>query len=238
MINTYFDKIYVINLKKDISKRNKISELFKKHNIDFTFFDATYGYDKPYLIDYNNYCKNMELLNKKKLIKNPGALGYLLTWKNILKTAINNKYEKILCFDDDVILDNDFNNKFNNFITKVESNNKNWKIINLGASQHVWKFIDLNKAQLNNWYRAVSYTDGSFAIGLHKSVFQQILNDIENPILPFDSGAICNIYKLYPNDNYVAYPNIVVADLYAGEINKKDNIEKFILLLKWNNFNK
>lgn len=237
MINSYFDKIYVINLKKDANKKSKIEEMFKKYNIAFEFYNAEYGYNEPYITKFNKYVTNCRINNTRINIKNAGAWGYLETWKNILTTSINNKYDKILCFDDDVILSNEFNNKFEKTIKQIDNINPNWKIVNLGASQHVWKFIDLTKATSQGYYNAVPYTDGSFAIAINKTVFNELLIELNKFNNPFDSGAVSNIYKKYPKDNYVIYPNIVIADLRSGEINKKDNIELFTKRLKWDLFN-
>ena len=224
-INFYFSKIFVINLKKDTSKRQDIIEKFGKYNINFEFVDAVYGYDKPHIDNYKN------LKNKK--FKNPGAFGYMETWKKILIDCINNNYNRILCFDDDVMLCNNFNKKFCKYIESI--NNDFWKILNLGVSQYVWKDIDMNKTVSKNWYHPPFDTDGSFAIGINKYIFKELYDDLIKYDNVFDTGPLRNIYKKYPKYNYVAYPNLVIADLFKSEINKVSERQAIdqINIYKW-----
>ena len=73
----------------------------------------------------------------KKMIPSLGAFGYLQTWINILNLSKEKSYKNILVFDDDIIFDTNFELKVNHFLKIF----KNFKIINLGVSQHVWKNI-------------------------------------------------------------------------------------------------
>ena len=94
ILNVIFDKIFVINLEKDIYKKNNIIDKFINLNINFSFFDAVNGYETTEIIKaYNNY-KNKpfdwegshryERDRQKKMIPSLGAYGYLQTWINIL----------------------------------------------------------------------------------------------------------------------------------------------------------
>jgi len=48
-----------------------------------------------------------------------GAYGLVLTHLNILDDAINNDYENILIFEDDIMFVDNFNTKFNEFIVPL-----------------------------------------------------------------------------------------------------------------------
>lgn len=229
-INYYFDKIFVINLKKDTIKRSNIIKSFSQYNINFEFIDAIYGYDEPYASKYKIY-KNNDT-NDRHLICSEGAWGYLETWKMILESCIKHNYFRILCFDDDVILKDDFMNKFINFAQTIDQVNPNWKIINLGASEYNWSNISIKSATDAGWYHPVT-TDGSFAIGISNQVYSIILKELEKFDCSFDSGAIKHIYKMYPKDNFIAFPNIAIADLFLGEINKRKDPLVHMKLLKW-----
>lgn len=228
-INFYFDKIFVLNLKKDIVKRNKIIDQFSKYNIVFEFIDAAYGYDEPYISKYK--------ANKKSNIKNPGAYGYMESWKIVLEKSIFEQYQRILCFDDDIILCNDFNNKFMEYIKKIDVVAPLWKVLNLGVSQYIWTDVNVENATKNGWYSVPVSTDGSFACGVDSGIFVELLSDLNKFSYVFDSGCLRNIYKKYPNQCFVAFPNIAVADLALSEINKRTNIDRYIDTFKWNLFN-
>jgi Glycosyltransferase family 25 (LPS biosynthesis protein). len=62
ILNNFFDKIYVINLKESLDRKNHIIQEFKKNNIfNYEFFDATH-FNEPSV---------SELLNSPKVISFP-----------------------------------------------------------------------------------------------------------------------------------------------------------------------
>lgn len=202
-LNDIFDKIFVINLKKDIIKKEKILQQFNEHKIDFEFLDAVYGYDEPYLSEFN----------QNKILKSPGEYGYLQSWKKILEISIREKYKKILVFDDDVILLGNFEEKAKIFFDSIS---KNWKVINLGVSE----FNRFSLLQIcNNYYHPIINTSGSFAFGVDSSIFNELLESVIKFDAAFDTKPLENIYQKYYNECFVCYPNIVVANLLSGEIN-------------------
>ena len=140
ILNVIFDKIFVINLKKDIYKRNNIIHKFKNLNINFSFFEGINGYQNDNIIKQYNLYKNKpfdwkdshryERDRQKKMIPSLGAFGYLQTWINILNLSKEKSYKNILVFDDDIIFDKNFELKVDKFLKKI----KNFKIINLNMN--------------------------------------------------------------------------------------------------------
>ena len=141
ILNVIFDKIFVINLKKDIYKRNNIIHKFKNLNINFSFFEGINGYQNDNIIKQYNLYKNKpfdwegshryERDRQKKMIPSLGAFGYLQTWINILNLSKEKSYKNILVFDDDIIFDKNFELKVDKFLKKI----KNFKIINLNMNK-------------------------------------------------------------------------------------------------------
>jgi len=234
-LNVIFDEIFVINLEKDIYKRNNIIDKFKKLNISFKFFNAVNGYENKEIIKAFNDYKNKpfdwegshkyEQERKKKMIPSLGAYGYLQTWINILYLAKEKSYKKIMVFDDDVIFDNDFEIKVNKFFSKIE----NFKIISLGVSQHIWKNIVIN----DNYYHPIEFTDGSFAIGIDETLYDELLDDCLKYNISFDSGPVRSIYIKYKEECYISYPNIVIADLSSSDISTSRNMIEYSNKFKW-----
>ena len=241
ILNVIFEEIFVINLEKDVYKRNSIIDKFKKLNISFKFFDAVNGYETTEIVKaYNDY-KNKpydwegshkyEKERKKKMIPSLGAYGYLQTWINILNLAKEKCYKNILVFDDDVIFDNDFENKVNKFFSNIE----NFKIVSLGVSQHIWKNIVIN----DNYYHPIEFTDGSFAIGVDETIYDELLDDCLKYNISFDSGPVRSIYIKYKSDCYISYPNIVIADLSSSDISGSRSMIEYSNKFRWylENFN-
>lgn len=240
IINDIFDLVFVINRENDIFKRKTINEKFLKTNIKFQFIKAIDGYKEPILSKYSSYknkpsnwegAHKYEIERGRKMIPSAGAYGYLESWLKVLITAKSKKYKKILVFDDDIIFDNNFEEKAKKFFDNIS---KNFKIAALGVSQHNWNNIVYD----NYFYNPIVYTDGSFALGIDCSIFDELINSIRNYNISFDSGPIRSIYEKYKNECFIAYPNLVIADVSTSSISGSRNMKETSAKFKWqiNNF--
>ena len=235
--NDIFKNVFVINLKSDHHKKKIINLKFKDANIKYKLFNAVDGMDEPYLTEYKKYKKKchdwvgshyLERRLKKKVIRSPGAYGYLKTWEKIILYAINNKLSKICVFDDDVLIDNFFHEKFNKFINNI---NNNWLVINLGSTQHVWSDVKIFKNQ--NYYFTPTKTDGSFAVCLRYPIYEILLKNIRLFNCAFDSGAMRYLFQNYPQYCYTLYPALVIADVTTSSIGSNRNLFDFSKKIKW-----
>lgn len=239
MLNNLYDKIFVLNLKKDKIKRKHMKEKLDKLNINFDFFDAINGKNSPYFEKYNEYkikpvgyegCHINEKIYRNKMIRSPGAWGYIETWVKLLEYVIKMKYKNIVVFDDDVIFDDNFDNKLLECTSNIDI--KDTKIVLFGASQH--EQYNIHFSESKGYYYPPVYTDGSFASGIDSSVFQELLDHIKKRDCSVDSGAFREIYKKYPNECYVVYPNIIIADVSESSIsNGRQNIFDSAKKLRW-----
>jgi len=246
-INTYFDKIYVINLKKRVDRRISVVEKLAKQNIDFEIVDAVDGYSNDVIKEYQQYAQRpvgepgshkLEKLYNFKLIESPGAWGYLKTYEKILSEAKNKDYKRILCFDDDILLHKEFNTQFDEFIAKI---NDDWKLIYLGATQHNWtmpkslRYINQKKEEYNieEPFYLPRETDGSFAIGIDASIYDLLLSEVRKFNAPFDSGPLRTINENYQDKCFVAQPNLVIADVSDSDIRQGRNQYELAEKLKW-----
>jgi GR25 family glycosyltransferase involved in LPS biosynthesis len=212
--NTYFDQIYVLNLKKRSDRWNKVkSRLDSLSILNYKRFIAIDGSQEPHISEWTRYSKT-SLNNyekkylKQKAITSPGCLGVLKSMKRILRDAKNNGFSRILIFEDDVIFHKKFLSEFNRIVTGIGS----WKLLYLGASQHRWpKEMDINSDQ--KWYNPIGNTMGAFGVGIHESVYDEIIRQINKWELPFDTGPLCYIQKHNKGRCYVLKPNLVIADV-------------------------
>ena len=98
-------KIYVINLRKDKTRRSYIKTLFKKHKINYS------------LIIVDKFCyKSNE--DKLKFRLNEAVLGCVLSHLWCLKNAVFSGYEQFIIFEDDIIFHKNFTNLFANIMSK------------------------------------------------------------------------------------------------------------------------
>lgn len=229
IVGQYFDKIYLVNLRSYAERR--ISSVFhlSRNGIAAEVIEAVNGYvgntykkyceyeKKPLgsMVRYSSYNDN-EIKRGGKYISSPGAYGYLATYINIISNAAKKGYRRILILEDDIMLVNEFAAKFQRFMGLIS---KDWKIIQLGASQYNWLGIDEGVADRNGYYHPVPIdTCGSFAIGIDCSVYDEMLTAASSYEAPFDHLPMGELYSKYNDLCYVAYPNIVVPDVSDSSI--------------------
>ena len=218
-INYYFDKIYVLNMEKDIEKRNRIINLFNKVNINnYEIFNAIDGKsDKNLKKKYENYSKipftEREMKLGRKLIGSVGVLANLISVKKIILDAKKNNYKRILFLEDDIIIHKNFNGLFTEITSKLEDD---WKLLYLGIQNNI-----TNNIIMDNIYDCNGENlSGGWAFGLDSSVYDEIINECKKEDLPFDSGPLYYVRRNYPKQSLVMYPNLVICDTSSSSIRK------------------
>jgi len=228
-VNTYFDRIYVINLRRRQNKLIEIIQKLKRLNIKAEIIEAVDGYISPHIDEYETYKNNplglenahqKEILEKRKLIYSPGVWGHLKSNRLILEDSIAKGYQRILILEDDVVFIKDFHREFAKFARILSG--KEWRFIYLGASQHCWEIPDCivysDKSvteydPIQPYYHPLQ-TVGSFALAIHQSQFRSIIDKIDEMNCPFDWIYKCS-FKYLSKECYVAQPNLIIAD--SGE---------------------
>ncbi|ELU2843165.1 TPA: glycosyltransferase family 25 protein, partial [Escherichia coli] len=99
--------IYIVSLKRDIERRNKINDVFHRLNINFDFFDAIDAKDP----------QNKEIIDKMRLSgvgaeMTDGEIACTLSHQLIYKDMIDKNIEWAVILEDDVIV----NEKFKKFL--------------------------------------------------------------------------------------------------------------------------
>lgn len=113
-LNTYFDRIFIINLKKDTNKKNKILKYLQILNIrNYEFIEAVNGSDQNIIDEYNKISKKglitlWEKKYQKKHLSNSKELGCLLSHLKILEIAKKRNYKRWLHLEDDIIIHKGF----------------------------------------------------------------------------------------------------------------------------------
>lgn len=243
-LNQYFDHIYVVNLKHKVADRLKTATHLKKHGVDFEIFEATNGYEGEPLDKYNEYSKrkpgNLKRYsdyNEKEIewgtlyISSAGAMGYIYTYLRILRDAKEKGYKRFLILEDDVFLSNEFENKFYKFTKIID---KDWKILQLGASQYGWGSVNLTEAGEKGFYVARGMdTKGSFAIAYDSSIIDELIEAQSSFEAPFDHLPMAELYERYLGKCFVAYPYIILPDVSDSSIRGKRCQYQHSKRMKW-----
>lgn len=119
--------IFIINLKKDIERREHMEELCNQYNLQYQFTDAIYGKN----LDKDTISK---IYNKEESIRKfgreltKGELACVLSHINIYKHIVENDISKAFIFEDDIQIEKDFP-------TLMQSINKfpnDWELVLFG----------------------------------------------------------------------------------------------------------
>jgi GR25 family glycosyltransferase involved in LPS biosynthesis len=124
-LDSYFDKIYYINLKKDVARNESILKQFREFNItNFKRIEGTVLETVPDHYYWRNF--NERFLNEKYIL---GSLGCRHSHLKIMDDALDNNYNQILIFEDDIVFTQDPNKLLANNINNLSS----WDMIYFGG---------------------------------------------------------------------------------------------------------
>lgn len=162
-LNKFVDEIYVINLERRKDRLEHIRNQFEKLNINFKRFNAVDG--------------------KHEGIT--GAVGCLRSHLGVIRHAISKGHQRIAIFEDDVILCDDFSDRFEYYSKNVPND---WEVMYLGCG-YIWGIKPT--ISVPPYIFSVHSCHGCFAMILDNKngFFQKILN-IATP----EKKAIDNYY--------------------------------------------
>jgi glycosyltransferase involved in cell wall biosynthesis/GR25 family glycosyltransferase involved in LPS biosynthesis len=246
-LNTLFDHVYVLNLGRRIDRRIEMIQKLKKYQIQAEIVEAVDGYTPDNQEEFYEYYRKpvgsegshpLEHSLRKKLLASPGAWGYLKTWRNVLLDAKKNHYRNFVCFDDDILFHKDFESRLAEAMDHIP---QDWKVIYLGASQYLWKVpehLDHPSAYKDKPADAPYYhplkTDGSFAMVIEASIYDELLEQIAPMNCAFDSGPLRSMLEKYNRQCFVLTPNLVIADVNQSDIMVDREQEKMAVKVRWN----
>ena len=102
-LNTAVDRVYVINMDKDSDRLARFDAQMRKHKIAYTRVPGIVGAELKYEESLSGFCNRF---------CTAGMKGCALSHRSVWEDAIKNRYDNIAIFEDDAILDDDFNAKF------------------------------------------------------------------------------------------------------------------------------
>ncbi len=216
-VNAVFDAVFVINLPADQARLAHVAEMLTEHGIEFERFTATDGYDPQFDGEWERYSTSglqlpREQYTGQRLLESRGALGYLKTMQRLITEAQRRSLRTILVLEDDIMLHKRFAQLFADAWPDLP---EDWKLVYLGSAQ-----VDRAKAVPvgDHLYRPGAMANGSYAVAMHSSVFDQALAAIARFDWPFDAGALREINASYPSQTFAIDPPLIIADVSQSAI--------------------
>ena len=195
--NEYFDEIYCINLDRRPDRFHSAWSQFNKFGMYVKRFPA---------IDKHNLENNGKIMT--------GELGCLLSHMNVVKKCRDNKSEKVLIFEDDVMLRNDFWNVFERNIAKIPE----WDMIFLGGN-HVGGL-----EQIDEEIFKMKHSFCTHAYVLPRKTYDVLISNWEKLDKPSDVTTAemheqYNCYVIKPSGESLAWQKTNFSDIQEGFCN-------------------
>lgn len=183
------DKIYLINMKNATNRKQHFLDEIERESIEkskIEFFEAIDGQTHNYTEKELRMFKNANFIDKEHLC---GCVGNQLSHYYVMKDMIQKKYEKIIVFQDDVMLRCNFVKYCNDILNNC--NDVKYEVIWIGLHKEAYlsHFVPLN---INGNYDK-TYIDYKINEYMCK------LNDTTNPC------SLAYIITLEGAKNYVEY---------------------------------
>jgi len=225
LINTFFNKIFIINLDDRKDRWQQCLDLFKKYNI--TNYERFSAISPIYKDIPKNYYNNL-IVNQTEWYVT-GAVGCKLSHYNIIKIAKDRNYDNFLVLEDDFTIEesiDDFHQKMNNVIKLLiekQNNNinsdeiKNWDMLYLGGN-------NLDKPiQIYNCIHKALKINTTHAYAMNKSIYQKCLDD-----MLICGTEVDDFYKTHIQKKHnvlCIYPSLMkqresVSDIFKGSVMK------------------
>lgn len=226
------DAVFVLNLEADVRKWADAAAALARHGVRAERFPAVNGNHPEHVAAWRRYADEglvlpIEKQIGRRLIASPGAWGYLLTMRALLKQAVERRLHRIMIFDDDVLL----HHGFGDLLSEVQYElPPQWRIVYLGCTQKDWSRTQEYSQHL---YRPGVAVNGSFAYLLDASTFPDLLERIDRFDWPFDSGPLTSVAQAAPEQTFVARPHLAVADVSTSDIRAPRDLTAFAAEARW-----
>ena len=237
IINTFFDKIYVINLKESIDRKNHIIKEFNKNKIiNYEFFEATH-FNEPSV---------SELLHSNKVVSFPPCFRCLknrcncennfltkyqianwLSYINLFEKILKSEHNLVLICEDDIVFSDNSQFILNSLLN--ESTFKKHKInfdlpllIKMGAA---YSPLTHNLFQQPQYIKNYSLSNPCFAVNKH--MIKLFLYNLK--IIDYHS----DVYFHQKIPKYFKNLQVLVMNPFpVYELSFVDNVKKFNSLVR------
>lgn len=201
MLNKKIPPIFVINLLRDIDKKNHMAEVLERLNINYHFFEAVDGKQLSNLEIAKIYDQKIARKQRKRDLT-VGELGCSLSHLGIYKKMLKEDIKQAIIFEDDAVIEEGFME----VISQINHFPNDWELVLLG---HIETKYDckIKRTTINNlsnyyFYQSIAKLYGAHGYIINQIGAQKILDanqKIYNPIDHFTGDyKFVNFYAIYP----------------------------------------
>lgn len=205
VLNNKIKRVYVINMTKDIIKRNYIITIMQKYKINFSFVLVEKVSDKKYI----------QLCETQNITK--GELGCCLSHMWCLNDIIQNNYENALIFEDDILFHKHFVSEF----LKIYDSFK-LDFLLLGAHDYHFSSNNYKNVSTNHLYYPEKNTK---LYGAHANFYSlkaaKMMFKIRSSLISFFDKEYSLIFEYFKETSYVCSPNLVVTNISESALNHR-----------------
>lgn len=203
LLNKFVDNIYVLYINQ--AEHNNIKEKIDELGLKVEYFKGVNGSMGNLYANYEKWYNN----NNANIKLSKGSFGHISSFLKIINDAILKNYSKIILFEPDIYLCDNFELELEKYKDLIE----NSKLFYLGANQNMfysettWNHIDIE----GNHYKCYK-TLGTFAVIIDKSIFKEIYDQCSLMTEPSDV-CLTHLQAKYRKKCIVSYPNLICCDV-------------------------
>jgi len=242
ILNSRFDKIFVINLKESIDRKNHILKEFKNFGItNFEFFEATH-FDDPSV---------KELMNSKKVFQFPPCfrcfknrcfcnnnfltkyqIANWLSYINLFKKILESDHNFVLICEDDIVFTKYAHSIFNKLLSKMSFTKLQIQLHQPLLIKMAAAFDHLNHNLFNNKiYYTKNYALSNPCFAVNKPMIKLFLDNLK--IIDYHSDVY--LHKTIPQHFKNNIQMFVMRPLPVFELSFVESYKKFDSLVRPNN---
>lgn len=200
--------------------------------VRFQRVPAVDGFVDPVLTQWREYDalgpqSSREQRLGRRLLGSPGALGYLYSARDAIREARARGLESFLLVDDDVYPHRRAGELLADVLDELPAR---WKLLHLGGRQLRWA----GERRLSpHLYRADAPPLGSYALAIHRSVYDELEHALSSFDSPFDDEPVKRVWRAHPEEVFVAWPPIVLPELAESLIREPRDLADLARGARW-----
>ncbi len=194
--------IFIINLLRDVDKKNHIIKILKPLNLSYEFFEAVDGKQLSESAINKIYdSKAAKKENGKDLTV--GEIGCSLSHLGIYKQMLAEDIKQAIILEDDAIIEDGFLQ----VISEINHFPKDWELVLLGYQNHTKYDCKIKQTKINNLpnyciYCSISTLHGAYGYIINQQGAEKMLAANQKIYAPIDSFTgdykTLNFYAIYP----------------------------------------
>jgi len=209
-MNDYFDKIYVLSLKRNVDRRALITERLNKVGIDFEFYDACDGQV------INHLWKKLD--NSHFTTQNYVACS--ISHLSIYNDALSRGFKRILILEDDIKPHKDIQNLFNIWKKQIP---EDYDLLYLGwiplnDDCTMWTYEVINDRFINHNIFNSKNLWGLYAYSPSVSLMREMVN-LYNESFPMEIDRYFVTQVQQQRKSVAIWPQIICHDIMVSNNN-------------------